>query len=85
MLTAASAGLERGGTLVYSVCTTTKEETSGVVSDFLSNHKDYTQCPLDPAEVPSANLVDPRGFFTTFPPTDDNPLDGFFAARIRRE
>lgn len=85
MLMAASAGLKRGGTLVYSVCTITTEETSGVVSDFLSNRDGYTLIPLDPNEAPSSKFVDAHGFFSTFPPTDADPLDGFFAARIRRQ
>ena len=84
MLMATSAGLKHGGTLVYSVCTVTTEETSGVVSDFLSSRDGYTLIPVDPNETPSSKFVDPRGFFSTFPPADENPLDGFFAARIRR-
>lgn len=85
MLMATSASLKRGGTLVYSVCTITAEETSGVVSDFLSNSDGYTLVPFDPNEAQSSKFLDPREFFSTFPPTDDDPLDGFFAARIRRQ
>jgi 16S rRNA (cytosine967-C5)-methyltransferase len=84
MLEATAAGLKHGGTLVYSVCTTTTEETFGVISRFLNGRDGYTLVPVDPNEVPSSKLIDPRGFFSTFPPPDDNPLDGFFAARIRR-
>jgi len=84
MLEATAAGLKHGGTLVYSVCTTTTEETSGVLSRFLNNSDGYTLIPVDPTDVPSSKFVDPRGFFSTFPPTDDDPLDGFFAARIQR-
>jgi 16S rRNA (cytosine967-C5)-methyltransferase len=85
MLAAVSAGLKPGGTLVYSVCTTTTEETSGVVNEFLTGCDGYTLVSIDRSEVPSPKFIDPRGFFLTFRPTDDNPLDGFFAARIRRE
>ena len=85
MLMAASAGLKRGGTLVYSVCTITTEETSGVVSEFLGNRDGCALIPIDPNETQSSKFVDPRGFFSTFPPTDEMPLDGFFAARIRRQ
>ncbi len=84
MLVAAAAGLKHGGTLVYSVCTITTEETSGVLSRFLNNTDGYTLIPIDLTDVPSSKFVDPHGFFSTFPPTDDDPLDGFFAARIRR-
>jgi 16S rRNA (cytosine967-C5)-methyltransferase len=83
MLEATAAGLKHGGTLVYSVCTTTTEETDGVLSRFLNNSDGYTLVPVDPTDVPSSKFVDPRGVFSTFPPTDDDPLDGFFAARIQ--
>ena len=84
MLEATAAALKHGGTLVYSVCTTTTEETSGVLSRFLNNRDGYTLVPVDRTDVPSSKFIDPRGFFSTFPPTDDDPLDGFFAARIQR-
>jgi len=84
MLEATAAALKHGGTLVYSVCTTTMEETSGVLSRFLNNRDGYTLVPVDRTDVPSSKFIDPRGFFSTFPPTDDDPLDGFFAARIQR-
>jgi 16S rRNA (cytosine967-C5)-methyltransferase len=84
MLEATVAGLKHGGTLVYSVCTTTSEETSGVLSRFLNNRDGYSLVSVDPTDVPSSKFVDSRGFFSTFPPTDDDPLDGFFAARIQR-
>lgn len=84
MLEATAAGLKHGGTLVYSVCTTTTEETSGVLSRFLNNGGGYNLVPLVPTDVLSSKFVDPSGFFSTFPPTDYDPLDGFFAARIQR-
>jgi 16S rRNA (cytosine967-C5)-methyltransferase len=84
MLEATAAALKHGGTLVYSVCTTTTEETSGVLSRFLNDRDGYSLVPVDPTDVPSSKFVDSRGFFSTFPPTDDDPLDGFFAARIQR-
>jgi 16S rRNA (cytosine967-C5)-methyltransferase len=84
MLEATAAALKHGGTLVYSVCTTTTEETSEVLSRFLNHSDGYSLVPVDPTDVPSSKFVDSRGFFSTFPPTDDDPLDGFFAARIQR-
>jgi 16S rRNA (cytosine967-C5)-methyltransferase len=84
LLAATSPALKSGGIMVYSVCTTTEEETAGVVNEFLNRYDGYAIVPIDPTEVPYPQYVDPRGFFLTFPPTDDAPLDGFFAARIRR-
>ncbi|BBJ28865.1 transcription antitermination factor NusB [Athalassotoga saccharophila] len=39
--------LSIGGTLVYSVCTVTKEETDGVIEKFLSTHKGRSVDPFD--------------------------------------
>jgi 16S rRNA (cytosine967-C5)-methyltransferase len=41
LLTAASAGVKPGGTLVYSVCTLTIAETQGVVSKFLESNPSF--------------------------------------------
>jgi len=85
MLTTTSGNLRQGGTLVYSVCTTTREETSGVVGEFLKNQDGYRSTPINPAEVPSSTFLDRHGLFSTFLPIEDDPLDGFFAARLLRE
>ncbi len=84
MLKATSTCLKKGGTLVYSVCTVTTEETVDVVRNFLDDHPSYTAIRIDPAET-APKFVHPSGFFSTFPPPDDDAVDGFFAARIRRQ
>lgn len=71
-----------GGTLVYAVCTLTREENAGVVSAFLAEHPDFSIDPLGRGtSPPPASLVTTEGFLTTLPHRDD--LDGFFAARLR--
>ncbi len=85
MLDATAACLKNGGILVYSVCTVTTEETVDVVRSFLDNHTGYTAIRINPAETAIPKFVHPGGFFSTFPPTDDNMVDGFFAARIGRQ
>jgi 16S rRNA (cytosine967-C5)-methyltransferase len=71
-----------GGTLVYAVCTLTREENAGVVSDFLTTHPHFALEPVSRgAGSPPAALVTPEGFLTTFP--HRHGLDGFFAARLR--
>jgi len=84
MLAATAAALKPGGIVLYSVCTITHEETRGVTDQFLANRNDFELFPIDPAETPSPSLVGPDGFFSSFPPPGDEPLDGFFAARFRR-
>jgi 16S rRNA (cytosine967-C5)-methyltransferase len=84
MLVATAAAVKPGGTLLYSVCTTTHEETRGVTQEFLRRAPEFSLEPIDPQEVPSSEFIDSSGFFTTFPPRGDEPLDGFFAARFLR-
>jgi 16S rRNA (cytosine967-C5)-methyltransferase len=72
------------GILVYSVCSPTEEETVGVVDAFLSANTGFSLIPFIVEEVPMPTLVGARGFFATFPPLPEMPLDGFFAARVAR-
>ncbi|HDZ86247.1 MAG TPA: hypothetical protein ENH57_00975 [Actinobacteria bacterium] len=41
MLDSVADLVKKGGDLVYSVCTVTKEETEGVVEDFLAYHPEF--------------------------------------------
>lgn len=75
--------LKRTGTLVYSVCSCAEEETRRLVDSFLAESPDYAMDPISPEEVVSEYFLDARGFFATFPPIPELPLDGFFAARLR--
>lgn len=85
LLRSAAAALRPGGTLLYSVCTATREETTEVIDSFLADHPDFTEDPIEPTELPVTGLIERRGFLCTFPSPDEEPLDGFFAARIRRK
>jgi len=67
-----------GGTLVYAVCTITREETDDVVRAFLGTERGFALDPLD--GLPAA-LVGPDGCMRTLP--HRHGLDGFFAARFR--
>jgi 16S rRNA (cytosine967-C5)-methyltransferase len=71
-----------GGMLVYSVCTTTPEETTEVVDLFLLEYPHVHLLPFDAAQVPSPAFLDSRGCLLTLPPFPHEPLDGFFAARF---
>jgi 16S rRNA (cytosine967-C5)-methyltransferase len=75
--------IKEGGTLVYSTCTLTPEENEGVISAFLTGHKEFSLehvSSLLPAGCEA--LVDAKGCLRTFPHRHDT--DGFFAARVRR-
>jgi len=81
--------LKRGGVLVYSTCTLTQEENDFVVEAFLSTHKDFHLQDLRLIVSNSFHpLIDKRGFYRTYPALtisrDDYRLDGFFAARMRK-
>ena len=58
LLTAAAQALDRGGLLLYSVCTVSREETWDVIDRFLRTHRDYSLDPIDPEEVPVPQLAD---------------------------
>lgn len=77
--------LKRGGLLVYSVCTTSSEETTEVVDRFLSLRQDFREDPFHTDEVPFSWAITPRGHLFTFPSPLGEALDGFFAARFHRE
>jgi len=85
LITAVAEVLKPDGLLLYSVCTTSGEETTQVIDRFLGAHPHYSLDVIDASEVGLAALVDRRGCFRTFPPVAQEPMDGFFAVRIRRD
>ena len=78
ILGAASLGVKPGGALVYSVCTLTVAETTGVVRSFLESHAGFR---LDPFPHPlSGEATD--GMLQIWPQDGDN--DAMFMARMVR-
>jgi 16S rRNA (cytosine967-C5)-methyltransferase len=79
VLTVGAGATAPGGTLVYSVCTISREESVAVVERLLGERPEFV------AEDLSALLSDarPGPFLQTFP--DRDRTDGFFIARLRRE
>lgn len=75
--------LAPGGILVYSVCTHTPEETSGVLEDVLKGDPGVEMLG-SPEGLPgrAKELVDEKGFLRTFPHRHN--MDGFTAFRLRR-
>ncbi len=84
ILANAAEMLAPGGLLVYSLCTTTVEESWQVVDDFLAHHTDYELVPVAQLAPPHwQQLCDKRGALSTFTPWHDN-MDCFFAVVLRR-
>jgi 16S rRNA (cytosine967-C5)-methyltransferase len=82
LLNAAVRAVKLGGTLIYSVCTISDEETSGVVSQFLELNQDFSVSAVDTQAISDLGFVRSEGFLSTFPPPDNYAVDGFFAARF---
>lgn len=84
-----SSWLKPGGILVYSTCTMTRAENDLVIDTFLARHKEFVLEDLRAIVPPPLRLmVDKRGFLRTYPeliiPQGDYRLDGFFAARMKK-
>lgn len=78
LLSAAAAGVKPGGTLVYSVCTLTPAETTGVVTAFLAANPGFR---LDPFSHP---LTGDRTEGTTLVWPQEADCDAMFMARMIR-
>jgi 16S rRNA (cytosine967-C5)-methyltransferase len=76
--------LRPGGVLVYSLCTTTPEETTGVIEAFLENSPQFKITDLHD-QLPAAwrPLLDPQGCLRTFPQQHDG-MDAFFAVKLQK-
>lgn len=70
--------VKKGGVLVYSTCTITKEENECVIKTFLERRRDFKL--VDASLYVDSELVDESGFVRTFPHT--HKMDGSFAARL---
>lgn len=84
MIKAAGAVLKPGGTLLYSVCTVSREETSDLIGQFCAASPHFKLDPITAEEVADESLVVEPGVFMSMPPPKNMPIDGFFAARLRR-
>jgi 16S rRNA (cytosine967-C5)-methyltransferase len=73
--------LTPGGVLVYSTCSTEREENEEVVTEFLRRHRGWVSDDLR-AVLPAAaaSLVTPQGHLLTLGNAWD--MDCFFAARL---
>lgn len=83
ILANSAAVLKRGGTLLYVVCTYTREENKTVVDNFLRSTEDMTLLDLrDHIPEWGMDLIDNDGFFRSYP--NVHKMDGFFAALFKK-
>jgi len=79
ILTQASQTVKPGGVLVYSVCSITEQEGSGVVRNFLKSQPDFKleefSNPINGCGTPGELTITPN----------DGPCDGMYLARMRRK
>jgi 16S rRNA (cytosine967-C5)-methyltransferase len=77
----AAACLKKGGYLIYSTCTITKEENEAVINDFTNRHPDFI-CNRPPDAI-NSSLVDDCGYFRSYP--HRHGTDGFFGAVLVKD
>lgn len=82
ILGAGAAATRPGGTLVYSVCTISEAEASGVLDEFLDRHPEFTADDLGVGHPDRAAWGQSR--YLQLRPDRDR-TDGFFIARLRRD
>ncbi|MDD2318643.1 MAG: 16S rRNA (cytosine(967)-C(5))-methyltransferase RsmB [Geobacteraceae bacterium] len=74
--------LEIGGVLVYSTCSTSREENEGVIDVFLSERQDFVVEDLRQVFPHFAALCTDRGMFRGWP--HRYGMDGFCAVRLKK-
>jgi len=82
MLESAASLVRPGGAIVYAVCSLAPEEGPGVVHAFLAQHREFEVDREIKLRELFGDALDEDGFMRTRP--DRGSLDGFFAARLRR-
>lgn len=75
ILDSVSSLLKKGGRLVYSTCTLTKEENQMTVQTFIENHAEFAIVPIHSDYLDKKSFT-PEGFVQIYP--HDYGTDGFF-------
>lgn len=77
----AAGYMKKGGKLVYSTCTTNKEENLDIVMEFLKHHKDFALEGF--SDIVNHDFPDAaKGYIEIYPHV--HGMDGFFIAKIKR-
>jgi 16S rRNA (cytosine967-C5)-methyltransferase len=77
----ASKYLKNGGELVYSTCTTNREENIDIIIEFLKNNPCYAMTDIS-EETKNFSGTGREGYIEIYPHV--NGMDGFFIAKIKR-
>ena len=88
MISAAAQSVAPGGLLIFATCSLQPEEGIDQVTPFLDAHPAFQFEPLTMGEVHGlAETLTPSGCFRSLPChfPDHGGMDGFFAARFRRQ
>lgn len=93
MLESAAAALKPGGTLLYSVCSLSKDEGENQINAFITAHPDFKIIPIAEAEInpfrqPGFNdLITSEGYIRCLPSclSAEGGMDGFFVAKLQKE
>jgi len=88
LLDAAAAMVAKGGTLVFAVCSLEPEEGPEQVAHFLRRRSEFVRVPVEPANLFGlAELLTADGDLRTVPShfSELGGMDGFYAARLKRE
>jgi len=72
--------VKKGGIIVYSTCTLTKEENEEVIEQFLEQGRNFRK--ESASDYVDRKVVNENGFVRTYPHI--NGLDGTFAARLKK-
>jgi len=78
ILSNACGYLKEGGTLVYSTCTIFPEENEKNIARFLSTHPEFSLTPF------SLSGFEAKSGMVTLLPSRENPIDGFFIAKLTK-
>ena len=87
ILEVGSALVESNGILVFAVCSLEREEAQEQIATFLINHPEFTRVPVTADEVfGHREWITTDGDLRTLPChlSDKDGMDGFYAARLRR-
>ncbi len=83
ILEGCASSLRLGGTLVYSVCTYSREETADVIKEFLRKHSDYGLDDISPYLPCDLSLgTGPLAYAQLMPHLHN--MEGMFIARMTR-
>jgi 16S rRNA (cytosine967-C5)-methyltransferase len=87
ILESGAAMVEPGGTLVFAVCSLEREEGEEQIASFLATHPDFSRVPITADEVfGHSEWITQDGDLRTLPYYlgDKGGMDGFYAARLKR-